>query len=99
MAANLARDLSIDLLAERVAMSPRNFSRRFVEAMKVTPRQYTEMLRIDAARRLLTDGNAPVSRVAARCGFASEEAMRQAFQRHLNVAPSEFRERFRSAGD
>jgi transcriptional regulator GlxA family with amidase domain len=94
MAAHLRHDLSVERLAERVAMSPRNFARRFAETLRLTPARYVQLLRLDAARRLLTDGNAPIPRIAERCGFASAEAMRLAFQRHLNVAPSEFRARF-----
>lgn len=95
---HLAADLSIEILAERVAMSPRNFARRFVEAMKVAPGKYVEQLRLDAARRTLTEGDQSIARVAARCGFASAEAMRLAFKRHLDIAPSDFRARFRTAG-
>ena len=97
MAAHLRTDLSVEVLAERMAMSPRNFARRFAQAMRMPPARYVQFLRIDAARRLLTDGNQPIGRVADRCGFLSGEAMRTAFQRQLGVAPSEFRERFRSA--
>ena len=98
MAANLRRDLGVERLAERMAMSPRNFARRFAEALGVTPARHVQQLRIDAARRLLTDGQQPVARIAERCGFASAEAMRVAFQRHLNVAPAAFRARFRGPG-
>ena len=98
MAANLRRDLGVERLAERMAMSPRNFARRFAEALQVTPARYVQQLRVDAARRLLTDGHQPVARITERCGFASAEAMRVAFQRHLNVAPAAFRARFRGAG-
>ena len=94
MHANLTADLSVDLLAARCAMSSRNFARRFAEAMNVAPGKYVQTLRVDAARRLLTDGQLPVERVAERCGFASAEALRLSFQRHLAVAPSQFRARF-----
>ncbi len=94
MHANLTADLSVDLLAERCAMSSRNFARRFAAAMNVAPGKYVQTLRVDAARRLLTDGDLPVERVAERCGFASAEALRLSFQRHLAVAPSQFRARF-----
>jgi transcriptional regulator GlxA family with amidase domain len=97
IAENLEGDLSVEILAERSAMSPRNFARRFIAAMKVAPAKYVQMLRIDAARRQLSDGDLPVARVAGRCGFASAEAMRLAFQRHLNVTPTDFRARFQSA--
>ena len=95
---HLESDLSVEILAERSAMSPRNFARRFIEAMKVAPARYVQMLRIDAARRQLSGSDLPVARIAGRCGFASAEAMRLAFQRHLNVTPSDFRARFQSAG-
>jgi transcriptional regulator GlxA family with amidase domain len=98
IAQNLAADLSIELLAERVAMSPRNFARRFVEAMKIAPAKYVERMRVDAARRGLTESEQPIARIAARCGFASAEAMRLAFKRHLDIAPNDFRARFRSTG-
>lgn len=97
MADNLATELSVTTLADRAAMSVRNFTRRFTQAMGVTPGEYVQRLRVDAARRLLTEGDAPIARVAERCGFASAEAMRLAFVRHVNVAPSEFRARFQSS--
>ncbi|MDB5951536.1 MAG: AraC family transcriptional regulator [Massilia sp.] len=98
IAAHLDGDLSVELLAGRSAMSERNFARRFIVAMKVAPGKYVQMLRIDAARRHLSDGDLPVARIAQRCGFASAEAMRLAFQRHLNITPTDFRARFQSAG-
>ncbi|TFW08322.1 GlxA family transcriptional regulator [Oxalobacteraceae bacterium OM1] len=98
IAANLARDLSVEALAARIAMSPRNFTRRFTEAVGVPPGKYVQALRVDAARRLLTDSRTTVARIAERCGFPSAEAMRVAFQRQIRVAPSEFRERFRASG-
>jgi transcriptional regulator GlxA family with amidase domain len=98
MADHVSEDLSIEVLAARLAMSPRNFVRRFTAAMQVTPGKYVQMLRIDEARRLLTDGDLPVAVVATRCGFQSAEAMRLGFQRTLHVSPGEFRDRFRSAG-
>lgn len=98
ISAHLAEDLSVEMMADRSAMSPRNFARRFIAAMNVTPVQYVQTLRIDAARRLLSESALSVERVAERCGFASAAAMRLAFQRHLNVTPGDFRARFQSTG-
>jgi transcriptional regulator GlxA family with amidase domain len=96
MSENLSRDLSVAALAERAAMSPRNFARQFACALRMPPARYVQSLRVDAARRLLTDSRLSIARIADRCGFASPEAMRSSFQRALNVSPSDFRERFRS---
>jgi transcriptional regulator GlxA family with amidase domain len=95
MADHLPDDLSVDALAANVSMSPRNFARRFAEALGMPPGKYVQALRMDAARRLLTDGEVPLAVVARRCGFNSLETMRLSFQRHLKVAPQDFRARFR----
>lgn len=98
MTEHLTDDLSVEVLAARVAMSPRNFARRFNLALKVAPGKYVQMLRLDAARRLLTESSLSVKQVADRCGFQSAETMRIAFQRSLHTSPSDFRERFQSVG-
>ena len=98
MAEHLHEDLSVERLASRVSMSPRNFARRFAEALGTSPGKFVQALRLDAARRMLTDGDVPLSSVARRCGFNSLETMRLSFQRHLKVAPQDFRARFQSRG-
>jgi transcriptional regulator GlxA family with amidase domain len=90
---HLEHDLSIAALAARSAMSPRHFARRFQAAMNMAPGAYVQTVRLDAARRLLADGAPALARVAGHCGFASEEAMRLAFQRHLGMSPAQFRDR------
>jgi transcriptional regulator GlxA family with amidase domain len=94
MTENLTADLSADALAGRMAMSPRNFARCFSSALQVAPGKYVQMLRLDAARRLLTESTLAVTLIANRCGFQSSEAMRIGFQRCLNTSPSDFRARF-----
>ncbi len=97
MADHLAHDLSIAVLAQRASMSERNFARCFTAALNMAPGKYVQALRVDAARRLLSEGTLPLGRIAQRCGFASAEAMRLCFKRQLNVVPIDFRARFRSA--
>jgi transcriptional regulator GlxA family with amidase domain len=98
MADHLQDDLSIERLAAHVSMSPRNFARRFAQALGTPPGKYVQALRVDAARRLLTDGEVPLATVARRCGFNSLETLRLSFQRHLKVAPQDFRARFHPRG-
>ncbi|HMA51562.1 MAG TPA: GlxA family transcriptional regulator [Magnetospirillaceae bacterium] len=94
---SLDGDLSVEKLAERAAMSPRNFARRFAEIVKTTPAQFVQLRRIDAARQLLTDSDCPIGQIARLCGFPSADAMCLAFHRQLNVTPRDFRDRFRTA--
>jgi len=90
-------DLSIEALAGRVHMSPRNFHRVFVRDVGVTPGRYVERARVEAARRLLEETSRGVPDIAARCGFGSPETMRVAFQRTLGVSPKGYRGRFTTA--
>lgn len=90
---NLSADLSVPALAERVAMSPRNFTRRFTEAMGISPGRYVQRLRFDAARRMLSSGDVSISEVASACGFRRQNTLHQAFQRELKLAPLAFKAR------
>ena len=53
-----------------------------------------ETLRLQAARDMLESSNASVKTIAARAGFGDEEKMRRAFQKHMGVSPSGYRQRF-----
>jgi transcriptional regulator GlxA family with amidase domain len=91
---NLAGDLSLTVLADQAGMSERSFSRRYAEATGQTPARAIERLRVEAARRLLSETRLPVKRISQRCGFGSEETMRRSFLRLLAVAPNDYRDRF-----
>ena len=87
-------DLSVESLARRVAMSPRNFFRVFVRELGMTPGRFVERVRVEAARRLLEETARGVQDVAAACGFGSPETMRIAFRRTLGVSPKRYRSGF-----
>jgi transcriptional regulator GlxA family with amidase domain len=95
---NPSADLSVEALAGRAAMSPRNFARVFAAQVGTTPARFVERVRVEAARRALEESDAGVEGVAGRCGFGSAETMRRAFVRNLRVSPAEYRNRFRSTG-
>jgi transcriptional regulator GlxA family with amidase domain len=92
--ANLARDLSLPVLAAEAGMSERSFSRHYLAATGLTPGRAVERLRVEAARRLLSETRQPVKRVARYCGFGSEETMRRSFLRLLAASPQDYRARF-----
>jgi transcriptional regulator GlxA family with amidase domain len=97
MADHPAADLSVDALARRVAMSPRNFARVFKRETGETPARAALAARLEAARRRLEDGEDSLEGVAAASGFGSAEVMRRAFLRLLRVGPAVYRRRFRRA--
>lgn len=95
MADHLDDDLRVDALAERAAMSPRNFARAFRRETGLTPGAYVEQLRVEAARQRLERSSDPVERIAKACGFGTPETMRRAFARRVGTPPADYRARFR----
>ena len=89
-------DLSVEALADRMGMSPRNFARLFRSETGETPAQFAERARADAARIGLEQSALPVETIAEQCGFGNTERMRRTFQRHFEVSPHDYRARFRT---
>jgi len=81
--ANLAEPLTVERLAERAAMSPRNFARAFVREMETTPAKAVEQQRVAAARDAVESGLGTLDEIARRVGFADAGRMRRAFLRTL----------------
>ena len=92
---NLHKPLTVSLLAQRVAMSPRNFARVFTKEMKTTPAKFVERLRVEAARRRLEESQNSMETIADECGFGNVNSMRNVFQRTLKIAPGQYRRHFR----
>jgi transcriptional regulator GlxA family with amidase domain len=95
--ANPDSDLSVAKLAERCAMSERNFNRRFREETNLTPARYVEQSRLEHARRRLEESDQSLQKISDLCGCKSVEVMRRLFQRKLGVSPGLYWQRFRTS--
>lgn len=86
----------IDDLASLAGLSPRHLQRRFTQETGLPPAVYVERVRLEAAQRSLAGGDDPVETIARRCGFGTAETLRKRFRRGIGIAPSEYRDRFRT---
>jgi transcriptional regulator GlxA family with amidase domain len=91
---HLDQDLSVERLARFAAMSERNFARVFARDTRVTPAEFVERARVDAARVLLESSPEPLKTIAHRCGFGSAARMRIAFVKNLGVTALQYRQHF-----
>lgn len=92
---HITEALSIDALASAASVSRRTLSRVFAKHAKLTPSVFVEQVRVDTARKLLENTDAPLKTVAFKCGFHNATHMRTTFSRRLNVTPAQYRMRFR----
>lgn len=91
MRAHLAEPLTIERLADRAAMSPRNFARAFRAETGTTPAKAVERLRLEIARRAIETSHAPLEHIAEIAGFGDSGRMRRAFLRGFGQPPQMLR--------
>ncbi len=92
--ANLDKDLSIETLADKTALGPRQFNRAFQASFGTTPAAYVETLRLDAARHRLTGTGATIKQIAAASGYRSDDSFGRAFERQFGLSPTVYRRHF-----
>lgn len=92
-----ALDLTLKALAGHAAMGVRHFTRLFRRETGMTPAAYVELVRVEAARRMVAESVLPLDHVALRCGFANSTIMCRAFRRRTGATPSDFRTRNNTA--
>jgi transcriptional regulator GlxA family with amidase domain len=95
MRAHIAEPLSVERLADRAAMSPRNFARAFNAETGTTPAKAVERLRLEIARAAIETTHMPLERIAEDVGFGDSGRMRRAFLRSFGQPPQALR---RAAG-
>lgn len=85
-----------DALATGLGISTRHLARLFRQETGMTPGQYIDAVRVEAAQALLSSDTTSVEEVAQQAGFGSSETMRRAFQHAFGVSPTVYRARFRT---
>jgi len=83
---NLARELSVDTLAERVFLSRYHFMRLFKAQTGSTVHAYIRQKRLLTAARLIREG-VPANKAALDAGFGDYSAFHRAFRQSFGVSP------------
>lgn len=84
---------TVDALADRLGVGPRHLARLFACHIGASPLQVARTVRVRRAKRLLTDTDLPISRIAPQAGFGSVRRMNAAFVALYGRAPSTMRGR------
>ena len=84
-----AQDVSLNELAQSVALSPYYFLRVFRAKVGMPPHAYLESVRIRHAQRLIRTGK-PLAEVAIELGFNSQSHMTHGFKKIIGVTPGQY---------
>jgi AraC-like DNA-binding protein len=90
IAAHLDDEISPATLAAACKLSSSHFHERFVAETGFTPHSYITRQRIDAAKRLLEEGEYSIAEIAFRVGFSSSQHFATVFKKIEGISPSRF---------
>ena len=88
-----SEDLSLDMLADKFAISSCYLSHQFKDVTGFTLTDYIQMTRVRNVQSLLINTRAPITEVALPCGFNSFSQFNRVFHKHIGMSPSEYRKR------
>lgn len=89
------RPLPLEQIAQRAAMSPYHFHRRYREAFGMTPLEHLTRNRLDQARRLLEETDSTVLEICLEVGFESQPSFTRLFRTRFGLPPGRYRAEFR----
>lgn len=91
MDTHLTEDLTLEAIAQAAGLSRSYFSAVFRQLNGVTVWDYITRKRIELAMEYLRQGNFPITRIAALCGFNTMANFNRSFKLVAHCTPSQFR--------
>jgi len=85
--------LSANDISAHVGITPSYFSSLFNELMQESVTSYLNRIRVEQAKKLLSDTKIPVKEIGASCGFASANVFGRVFKKYTDQSPSQYRNR------
>jgi transcriptional regulator GlxA family with amidase domain len=93
--ANIDERVTVEFLANKFAMSKRNFIRRFKKATNNVPLEYIQKVKMEVAKRSLELNRKNVNEVMYSVGYTDVKAFRTIFKKITGFSPSEYQQKFR----
>ncbi|HEY9770635.1 MAG TPA: helix-turn-helix domain-containing protein [Coleofasciculaceae cyanobacterium] len=91
---HLDRNLSLDLLANLIQISPHYFASLFKQCMGLPPHQYITQCRLEKAKTLLRQKNLPIALVCQEVGFKNQSHFTRVFRQHFQITPKAYQNLF-----
>ncbi|RPE09316.1 helix-turn-helix domain-containing protein [Chitinophaga lutea] len=86
--------VTVEEVIRDLPVSRRNFIRRFKLATGITPIEYLQRIRIEAAKKLLEQKQENITGVMMHAGYEDAKAFRQVFRKIVGLSPKEYRAKY-----
>lgn len=92
---NFGQPITIEDICEYTALSKRGLEKAFHKHLSRSPASELRRLRIQNAKRLLTETDDKVEYIAVSCGYSNSSNLSCAFKKDTNMSPREYRQKYR----
>lgn len=91
---NLPEKISMEALSSKLALGRRNFDRRFIKATGNTPVEYTQRVKMEAAKKALETSRKSINEIMYEVGYSDVKAFREVFRKITGMSPLDYRNRY-----
>lgn len=91
---HIDQKLSVEELADKVAVGRRSFERRFKQATNNTVLEYIQRIKIEAAKRSFENSRKNITEVMYETGYTDTKSFRVMFKKITGLTPIEYRNKY-----
>lgn len=96
---NFSRNISLPEISRALYISPRKLTSKFLELTGMSFKEYTQMLKMEYASRLLYSSSMSISEIAEELGFCDIHYFSRRFKMYYGCPPNALRSKSRQKGD
>ncbi len=86
--------VTVDVLADKVAVGRRSLERRFRSATGNSVHEYIQRVKIEAAKRRFESSRKNINEVMYEVGYSDTKAFRTVFKKITGLTPAEYRQKY-----
>lgn len=91
---NYQEKISIEKLSTDLNIGRRNFDRRFIKSTGLTPLDYLQRVKVEAAKKLFESTRKTVSEIMYEVGYNDAKAFRDVFNRVTGLSPIAYKSKY-----
>ena len=95
---NYSSKISIEKLASDANIGRRSFDRRFIKATGITPLDYLQRVKIEAAKKMFETTRKTVGEIMYEVGYNDPKAFRDVFNRITGLSPFDYKTKYNKEG-